>query len=87
MTDPVRPAANPVVKLFGAFLIAVGGLIAALSGLCSLAFLGTAVLNVARNPHQAGGIVMIVPLILLFGGVPFAFGGGLIVAGLAFYRR
>lgn len=58
--------------LFGGLLLAIGILIAGASGLCSLV-VGIVSLN--------GETLTLVPLILLFGGVPFSIGFGLILWG------
>jgi hypothetical protein len=70
-----------VAKLFGALLMAVGGLIAVLSGLCSLAFLGTMIQNLVQHPGQSGQIVGLLLAVLFFGGTPIGVGVGLVVIG------
>jgi hypothetical protein len=67
-----------VAKFFGLMLMAVGGLIAALCGLCSLTFLAGAVISMVRSP---GSMVMVLPMIAVFGGVPGAIGLGLFFWG------
>lgn len=62
------------MKIFGGILMAVGILIAATSGLCSLVYLFDA--------YAQGMLVAI----LLFGGIPFALGVGLIFGGRACIR-
>ena len=66
-------------SLFGGILLAVGILVAGVSGLCSL------VVFVA-GLGESGGLVDSLPLILLFGGVPFLIGLGLFFAGRALLR-
>ena len=87
MSDPSRSEAGPVIKLFGALLMAVGVLIAVLSGLCSLAFLGTAILNVVQHPSlNAQGVAIILPLVFVIGGIPVAIGVGLVILGRQLFR-
>lgn len=67
--------------LFGGLLLAAGLLIAGASGLCSLVF-GISVLG-----NGAGAEALtILPLVLLFGGVPFSIGFGLIMWGRSLLR-
>ena len=69
--------------VLGGILIAVGILIAGASGLCSLYMIGSTMMS----PYgSAGEALSMVPLVLLFGGIPFAAGVGLIVAGRALIR-
>jgi hypothetical protein len=64
--------------LFGGILLAVGGLIALLTGLCSAYFM---VLFIS----DSGGSAML-PLVLLIGGIPFAIGLGLFFWGRSLVR-
>ena len=87
MSDPSRTGPSVVAKLFGALLMAVGGLITTLCGLCSAAILVAAIANATKQPNLfaqniGGSLVMV----LLFGGVPIAFGVGVFLWGLALYR-
>ena len=70
---------------FGGLLMAVGGLIAALSGLCSGVFIVGSIISMASsNPSDFfNGL----PLVLLFGGLPFLVGLALFFMGRAIYRR
>ena len=86
MSDPDRIPADPVVKLFGAMLMAVGGLIAILSGLCSLGFLGVLITNAFHSPAGAGSALAMSPLVLLFGGVPFAVGAAVFIVGRKLFK-
>jgi len=66
-------------KLMGGLMMAAGLLIAGASGLCSLWIIGIA-LSEANNSQWsdlAGGI----PVLLIFGGIPFAGGVGLFIGG------
>ena len=59
---------DPVARLFGALLMAVGVLMMALCGLCSLAVLA----SVAGSGQGAQGGMLL--LVLIFGGVPIGVG-------------
>lgn len=65
-------------KVLGGLLLAMGILIAGASGLCSL-WLVAAVFTEGNN--SLADISEGLPVLLVFGGVPFAGGIGLIVAG------
>lgn len=79
-----------MAKLFGAFLMAVGGLIAVLSGLCSMGFIGVTVLNLIQHPSRyatdAPEAARALTLTLLFGGVPIGIGVVLFIAGRNLFR-
>lgn len=64
--------------LLGGILLAVGVLIACASGLCSLAIL----FGDGFGPNAMG----MLPLVLLFGGVPFLVGVLMVLGGLALIR-
>lgn len=59
--------------------MAVGFLIACASGLCSLVFF-------AQSMKGSGGAAML-PLILLFGGIPFFIGTMIFGAGRAVFKK
>ena len=59
---------DPVARLFGALLMAVGVLIMTLCGFCSLAFL----FSIAGSGQGAQGGMLL--LVLIFGGVPIGVG-------------
>jgi len=59
-------------ELFGGCLIAVGVLIAGLTGLCSI---GLLVNGIVTDPLAVLGAIA------LYGGIPFAIGVGLVFAG------
>jgi len=65
-------------EFFGGLLMAVGGLIAVLSGMCSLAMFAS---GLRRGLSGLADSLSSLPLILLFGGVPFALGAGLFMLG------
>ena len=71
-------------QLVGGILIAAGILIAGASGLCSLYMVGTS--DVYRSGDM-GELASMLPLILLFGGIPFALGLGLVFGGRSLIRR
>lgn len=64
--------------LMGGILLAVGILIMGTSGLCSAVFLISA--------FGQSGSGELLPLVLLFGGLPFAAGVGLLLGGRALIR-
>lgn len=63
-------------KLLGGIMLAIGILIAGASGLCSAVFM---VSMIGQSPE-------VLPMILLFGGIPFAVGLGLFFGGRAIIR-
>ena len=73
--------ANPVVRFFGAALMAIGVLMMLLCGGCGAIFLvGFLVSGLASSNHEDISMV-IMPIVL--GGVPALVGFGLFVAGRA----
>jgi len=66
-------------KFFGGLLLAVGILIAGLSGLCSLASL---ISLASSGPGEFSSL----GLVALFGGIPFLIGAALIWIGRALLR-
>ncbi len=77
---------------WGALLVAVGALIAVLSGLCSLSFAAGMLRTAFTGPHGPhgadafGGLVMGGVLVGVVGGLPFGCGVVLIIAGRALMR-
>jgi hypothetical protein len=65
-------------RFFGGILLAIGILIAGVSGLCTL---------VALISSLSSGTMGIVLLALGVGGIPMLIGGGLIYAGLHLLRQ
>jgi hypothetical protein len=65
-------------QLLGGILLAVGILIAGVSGLCSLVVL--------FSSGEFGGLSML-PAVLLFGGAPFAIGAGIGFGGWSLIRH
>jgi|UPI0003B7A7ED hypothetical protein len=66
--------------LFGGILLAIGALIAGASGLCSLAVFFS-------GGSEFGRAMSALPVIAIFGGIPFAIGVGLIFAGRGLIRE
>ncbi len=69
---------------FGVLLLICGVLMATLCGLCTLAVIGVS-LSAPADPQGYGGGAMI-PIALLLGGLPAAFGGLMIFAGALLIR-
>ena len=87
MTAPPPPstsaAGNAGGRFFGVLLMAIGVLIAGLSGLCSLAFFAMMMSGPGNNAGVFfGGVVMV----LIIGGLPFGVGVVLIIVGRSVYR-
>jgi hypothetical protein len=70
--------------LFGGILLAIGILIAGASGLCSLTMFFSVMGNL--HSHQEFSGAGMLPVIAIFGGIPFAVGLGLFFAGRALIR-
>jgi hypothetical protein len=71
-------------QLLGGILIAAGVLIAGASGLCSAYMLFTS--DTFRSGGEPGEVLSMLPLILLFGGIPFALGLAAAFGGRALIR-
>jgi len=67
-------------QVLGGILLAIGILIAGASGLCSLVML------FGSGGGGIGGIAEMLPLILMFGGIPFAVGVAIAFGGWALLR-
>jgi hypothetical protein len=85
MTEPSAPQPTdiPIRRFFGAALMAVGGLIALLCGLCTLGWTGFVIFGMATSHDTSaasiiGGTLMIT---LFVGVVPTALGVALFIAG------
>ena len=72
-------------QFFGALLLIGGILVAALCGLCTLVVIGVSIEAPVSHPQNYGGGAMI-PVALLAGGLPTAFGVLMIWAGVALIR-
>lgn len=66
-------------SLFGGILLAVGILVAGVSGLCSLGML-------VMGLGEPSGALDFLPMVLLIGGIPFLIGLGLFFAGRSLLR-
>jgi hypothetical protein len=75
VTDHDGAPGRAVAKLFGALLMAVGGLMAGLCGLCSA---GVVIITISGGSNGIGALMM---LVLIFGGPPIAIGTGLFLWG------
>jgi hypothetical protein len=74
---------DPVAGFFGGLLIVAGAVIAVLSGLCTLGFLGVMTFDALqrRGGGMLGGFGELLGLAAVFGGVPLAVGVGLVALG------
>ena len=76
MSEAPRP--DPVQRFFGAALMAVGGLIAVLCGLCTLLVLGGSLVTMAMNPSNLAlmltGVFSGALLVAIVGGLPTVVG-------------
>lgn len=79
MTDESRND-RPVAKLFGALMMAVGGLIVGLCGLCTAGFL---VMTGKSDPSGAVGLLVIAAI---FAGIPIAVGVFIFIGGRNLWR-
>lgn len=66
-------------SLLGGLLLGVGILVAGASGLCSLVML-------VMSLSEPSGLVDVLPMVLLFGGIPIAIGLGLFFLGRSLLR-
>ena len=73
---------SPLQKFIGGLLMAVGGLIAALCGVCTLYF---TVASLATSSGEFAGPSMLI-LVLPIGGIPMVLGGLIAFAGWRLYR-
>lgn len=62
---------SPELKFIGAALMAVGGLIAALCGTCTVLFAGASIMDSFRHP---GDLISILLLVGVVGGLPTLIG-------------
>jgi hypothetical protein len=76
MSDPIK--SDPMARFVGGAMIAVGGLIFGLCGLCTLTFLVAGMI-----PHGDWSFSVIA---LVVGGIPAAVGFLILRAGLAMFR-
>ena len=78
---------NPVRSLFGTLLMLIGGLIAFLSGGCTLLVAGASLISVIQSPSGILSLLSDAPLLLIFGGIPFAAGLGLFFIGKGLFDK
>lgn len=69
---------SPTQRFFGALLMAIGGLVAGVSGLCVLTLGSTLIWT---NITNLEGLFSVLLLILVFGVIPFAGGASLFLWG------
>jgi hypothetical protein len=77
---------TPVQKFFGAGLMAVGGLIAALCGACSVVLVGSSILSSLKYGGGFPGLAGTAILVTLVGGIPTFVGVLIARAGWRRYR-
>ena len=77
MSESRRP--DPVLRFFGGAMVAVGALMFALCGLCTLTFLVTAIIP--------GGGRSFAVMALVIGGVPTAIGFGMMTLGHSIHQK
>lgn len=75
---PTRPL---LWRFVGGLLMAIGGVIALLSGLCSAVFVIGMLVELFSGRGSLGELLSIGLMVLIVGGVPFAIGFGLFVVG------
>lgn len=74
------PESRAVQKMFGALLMAIGGMIAGLCGLCSAFFLFSIAASDPAGVGGMGGVALIV------GGIPIAVGVLIFLGGRKLWR-
>lgn len=81
---------EPVQKLFGAALMAIGGLIAALSGACTLLVIGVTLFSMVQNPANLElmltGVFSGALVVAIVGGTPIVVGILIFRWGWGLYR-
>ena len=73
-------------KFFGGLLIICGVLLALLCGLCTLAVIGVSLATPPTHDAQNYGGGAMIPVALVFGGLPAAFGALMVWAGVLLFR-
>lgn len=71
-------------NVFGGIMMGCGILVAALAGLCTLLFTGTALMD--TSTQDAREFASMLPAVLIFGGIPVAIGLGLFFGGRALMK-
>ena len=82
---PPTEADRAVARLFGAMLMAVGGLIVGLCGLCSFGFLAITI-GGGGPASQASQIPGLFVMVAVIGGVPIGVGVLVFIAGRSLWR-
>ena len=78
MSPPSSKSDSPVRWFFGGLLMAVGFLMAALSGLCSA---GVVILTAVGGKSDHNAFLFALGVVALFGGPPILLGGLLYIVG------
>jgi len=79
---------NPAGRFFGGLLMVVGGLMAALAGLCTVVFVGSVVVEMGRgNQTIFGETASFLMLSAVVGGVPIVVGVALFFLGRHLWRK
>ena len=76
---------SPIQKFFGAALMAVGGLIAGLCGLCTLGVIGFGVVDAFGGGSSADDLFGGILVVSFIGGIPIALGVLLFVWGRSLF--
>jgi len=66
-------------RLFGGILLGIGILIAGASGLCTL-------YGLAMSFTEPSSMLSMIPMVLIFGGIPFGIGVSILFGGRALLR-
>lgn len=74
-------------RLMGGILLGAGLLIAGTSGLCSAYFLISLTISAIMSNAPGGESLAFLGLVLLFGGIPFGIGFGLVQWGRSLLRE
>ncbi|MFI4936088.1 MAG: hypothetical protein ACHP7N_15855 [Caulobacterales bacterium] len=84
MSAPETDSQRAVSRFWGGMLIAVGGLIGGLCGLCTFGFVGFGVWGLFNRAPET---LAMIPTALIIGGIPTAFGAILVWLGRGVLRR
>lgn len=79
--NDVGPTRRALRRFLAGVLMTVGGIVALLSGLCSVVFAGGMVFEGGAGRGSLGETLSLGLMVLIVGGVPFAVGFGLFVMG------
>lgn len=81
MTEENAQKPSPMQRFWGALLMGVGGLIAALGGLCTIGVDAQNIISAFKYPDTESGWGIVIPLSLLVGLIPVGIGVGLFNLG------